>query len=197
MKLNVGDEQFIVKVASSDTARKRGLSGVKSLPKGNGLVLKYDEPTSMKITIRGMNFPLDLIFIRDSKVIAVKKAKVWDPDISIEEPIDSVLEINLGEKGSIKTGDSVSWVGEKIKKDTIIMAEGGLVPEGDLHVLDEDGKVQMNVKGDERVFSRIHTKQLYNLAIKAKEPSDYKRLGRAMVRMITRQNTQKPQFSKN
>jgi hypothetical protein len=77
------------------------------------------------------------------------------------------------------------------------MVEGGLVPEGELHVLDEDGKIQMNVAGNERVFSRIHTKQLYNLAVKAQEPTDYRRLGRAMVRMITRQNTQKPQFSKN
>jgi len=196
MKLNIGNEQFTVKVASYDITRKRGLSGIKSLPKGNGLVLKYDVPTSMTVTMRGMNFPLELIFIKDYKVIAIKKAKTWDPDIDIGEPVDMVLEINLGDKGSIKVGNEVSWVGEKIDKDTIIMAEGGIIPEGELHVLDENGKVQMNVKGNERVFSRIHTKQLHNLSVNASTPTDFKRIGRAMVRMINKQNIQKPQFSK-
>jgi len=197
MKLNIGEEQFIVKVASSEASRKRGLSGVKSLPKGNGLVLKYSEPTTMTVTMKGMNFPLDLIFIKDYKVIAVKKANTWDTDIDIGKPIDMVLEVNAGDKGSIKIGNDVSWIGEKTDKDTIIMAEGGLVPEGTLHVLDEDGKVQMNTMGNERVFSRIHTRQLYNLSVNAKNPSDFKRIGRAMVRMLNKQNTQPLQFSKN
>lgn len=196
MKLRVGDETFSVKVVSSDSGRRRGLSGLKSLPSGNGLVLKYDEPTSMTVTMRGMNFPLDLIFIRDSKVIAVKKAKIWDTDIDVGEPIDMVLEINLGEKGSIKKGDEVSWVGSK-EGDTIVMAEGGLVPSGEMHVLDENGRVQMNVDGNERVFSRIHTGQLHHLCSKAKTEADFRAIGKAMVRMVNKQNSQKPQFSKN
>ena len=197
MKLNVGNEQFTVKVASSDASRKRGLSGLKSLPNGHGLVLKYDKPTFMTVTMRGMNFPLSLIFVRDSTVIAIKKANTWDQDIDIGKAIDFVLEINKGDEGSIKIGNDVSWVGEKTENDTIIMAEGGITPDGNLHVLDEDGKVQMNVEGNERVFSRIHTRQLYNLSLNASEPADFRRIGRAMVRMINKQDNQKPQFSKN
>ncbi len=199
MKLSIGKETFTVKVASTDTSRKKGLAGINetSLPDGAGLVLKYSEPTSMTITMVGMLFPLDLIFINDDKVIAIKKGRVGAPDIDIGKPITSVLEIKLGSKGNIKVGDIVSWIGEKKEDGTIEMADGGLAPKGDLHVLDDTGKVQMNVKGDERVFSRIHTAQLYDLAVDAETPADFRAIGRAMVRMINKQDTQAPQHSDN
>lgn len=197
MKLKIGEEIFTVKVASSDAGRRKGLSGIKSMPKGAGLVLKYDTPTEMNITMKGMNFPLDLIFIKDNKVTAIKKGKIWDTAIPSGGPIDMVLEINAGEKGSIKVGNEISWVGEKKDDSTIVMAEGGVAPKGEMHVLDEDGKVQMNVKGNERVFSRIHTAQLHHLCKNATTPAQFKAIGRAMVRMINKQNSQKPQFSKN
>lgn len=199
MKLNIGKETFTVKVASTDASRRRGLSGIneESLPDDSGLVLKYSEPTSMTVTMSGMKFPLDLIFINDGKVIAVKKARVGAADIDIGKPVSDVLEVKLGCKGSVSVGDSVEWIGEKKEDGTIVMAEGGLTPEGDLHVLDDTGKVQMNVKGNERVFSRIHTAQLYDLAIDAETPADFRAVGRAMVRMINKQDTQAPQHSKN
>lgn len=199
MKLKVGNETFNVKVASTDASRRRGLSGIneESLPDDSGLVLKYDTPTSMTVTMNGMKFPLDLIFINGDKVVAVKKARLGIPDIDIGKPITCVLEVKLGCKGSISVGDLVEWIGEKKDDGTIVMAEGGLTPEGDLHVLDDTGKIQMNVKGNERVFSRIHTSQLYDLAVDAETPADFRAIGRAMVRMINKQDTQAPQHSKN
>jgi len=199
MKLNIGNETFTVKVASTDASRRRGLSGIneESLPDDSGLVLKYEQPTNIIITMKGMKFPLDLIFINDGKVIAIKKARVSSADIDIGKPVTAVLEVKLGCKGSVSVGDEVDWVGEKKEDGTIVMAEGGLTPEGDLHVLDDTGKVQMNVKGNERVFSRIHTTQLYDLVIDAETPADFRAVGRAMVRMINKQDTQAPQHSDN
>jgi len=199
MKLNVGKETFNVKVASTDASRKKGLSGISeaSLPDDAGLVLKYDTPTDMVITMVGMSFPLDLIFINDDKVIDVRKGRVGGADINIGKPITCVLEVKLGTKGSVKIGDTVDWIGEKKEDGTIVMADGGLTPEGNLHVLDDTGKIQMNVKGNERVFSRIHTEQLVDLATDAESQADFRAIGRAMVRMINRQNSQDQQFSKN
>jgi len=199
MKLNIGNETFNVKIASTDASRRRGLSGIEedTLPDDSGLVLKYDAPKNVTITMNGMKFPLDLVFINEGKVVAIKKARIGSKDIDIGKPVTSVLEVKLGCKGSVSVGDSVEWVGEKKADGTIIMAEGGLTPEGDLHVLDDTGKVQMNVKGNERVFSRTHTTQLYDLSVDAETPADFRAIGRAMVRMINKQDTQAPQHAKN
>ena len=192
MKLNIGDNSFDVKVASDDSNRQRGLKGVngKTIPKGSGLVLKYDKPQKVPITMKDVSFPLDLIFIKDNKVVSSKQAHPGSDDIDIGTEVDHVLEVKLGEGGKIKIGDNVSWTGS-IEGNSVQMAEGGIVPEGKAHLLDEDGKVQMNLQDDERVFSRIHTKQLYDLSKKGETATHYRAVGRAMVRMLDKQNTQK------
>lgn len=196
MKLSIGDNSFDVKVASTDAQRKQGLKRVdgNTIPKGSGLVLKYDKAQNVPITMKDMIFPLDLVYIHDGKVVATKQANPGDDDIDINTPVDNVLELKMGEGGKIKIGDEVSWVGTR-DGNTIQMADGGLTPEGDYHLLNEDGKVQMNLEGVERVFSRIHTKQLYDLSKKAESPANYRAIGRAMLRMLNKQNTQQQQYT--
>lgn len=66
-----------------------------------------------------------------------------------------------------------------------------------MHVLDENGKVQTNIEGDERIFSRKHTAKLLELAEKAhssEADNDYKKLGMAMMRMIDKQDTQEQEY---
>ena len=196
MKLNIGDNSFSVKVADTDDRRQNGLKRVKgdTIPKGSGLVLKYDKAQNVPITMKDMTFPLDLVFIKNGKVVTTKQAKPGDKDIDIGSPVDHVLEVKMGEGGKIKKGDIVSWVGS-IEGDTVTMADGGLTPEKDLQLLDEDGKIQMNLDGVERVFSRIHTKQLYDLSKKGKDSINHRAIGRAMVRMLNEQNTQQQQYT--
>lgn len=201
MKLKIGDITFEVKIANSEKSRQEGLLNVSadSIPKNAGLVLKYDTARQVPITMKGMKYPLDLVFMKEGKVQAVKQAHPEDDNIRINDVSDSVLEIKLGEGGKIKKGDLVEWVGTKDENNVIEMAPGGeLIVKDTLHIVDANGKNQFNVSGNERIFSRIHTNQLYNLAKQAdkyKENRHYAAVGRAMVRMINKQNTQKPQYT--
>jgi uncharacterized membrane protein (UPF0127 family) len=204
MKLKIGDSDFAVKVAETDEARKTGLLNVKpgSMPKNAGLVLKYNQPTPINITMDGMKFPIDIVFVKDGKVQKIVSGKPGEKDITINDVSDFVVEVPEGSAGDLKEGDVVDWVGEKKPDGTIEMAHGGVVSavDGAMHVLDENGKVQGNIQGDERIFSRKHTEKLMSLAElahKSKSDNDYKKLGMAMLRMIDKQDTQEQEYVEN
>lgn len=200
MKLKVGDKEFSVKVAKTKETRESGLLSVKagSMPKNAGLVLKFEKPTLANITMKGMKFPIDLIFIADDSVQKVIPAEPEQENISINSLSDMVLEVPKGSGSGIKMGDPVIWVGEKNDDGTIQMADGGLAAaDGAMQVLDENGQVQGNIEGDERIFSRKHTSRLLTLAETAaasKTDNDYKKLGMAMLQMIEKQDNQEQEY---
>ena len=170
MKLQIGEKTFSVKIADTPEARKDGLLRVKpgSMPDTAGLVLKYDTPTVIDITMVGMKFPIQIVFVKDDLVQKVVKGSPEQSGISINTESDFVVEVVDGAANDIKSGDNVTFVGEKLKDGTIKMADGGVVAEdGMMQVLDENGKVQTNIFGGERVFSRIHTRTIVELAEKA------------------------------
>ena len=198
MKLKVGNKEFDVKVAELDKDRKNGLKGVTKMPGSSGLVLSYAEVCVVPITMKGMRIPIDIVFSRGGKVQEVRTASIDSEDIMIDGPSDLVLEINKGASDGIKPGDDVSWLGEKKEDGTIVMASGGVAAKkGEMQVLDEDGKNQMNIKGNERIYSRKHTAQLIKLAKTAeesKDDKDYKKLGKVMVSIIIKQDTQEQEY---
>ena len=203
MRMLIGNKEFDVKVAETEPARRRGLIGVRkgSMPDNAGLVLKFDKPKPANITMEWVTFPLDLIFVKGGKVQKVVSAEQGQTDISINDVSDMVVEVPRGSGKGIEQGAPVEWVGKKNDDGTIELANGGSVPEnGEMHVLDNNGAVQASLEGDERIFSRIHTAKLFDLAGKAaqsKSDDDYKKVGKAMVDMIHKQDTQDPQYAKN
>jgi uncharacterized membrane protein (UPF0127 family) len=203
MKLKIGEKELSVKVADTDEKRTRGLLDIKagSMPKSAGLVLKYNQATPANITMVGMKFPIDIIFVKDNKVQKVVPAEPGKESITINDVSDYVIEVPKGSGDDVKVGDLIDWVGEKKEDGTIEMAEGGVVAaaDGAMKVLDENGKVQGNIQGDERIFSRKHTARLLELADLAstsKSNNDYKKLGMAMMRMIDKQDTQEQEYVK-
>ena len=198
MKLKIGKKQFEAYVANDDTSRAQGLKGIKQIPKGKGLLLKWDEPVQAPITMDGVDIPLGLVFAHGGKVQEVREAKVGQPDIMIKDASDMVFEVNMEELKDIKKGDEISLIGTKQEGGIIDFIEDGVPAEGNLHILDDKGVVQGNLKGNERVFSRIHTRQLYGLARKIEgEPQDkyFKALGKTILNMINKQDTQTPEYS--
>lgn len=193
MRVRVGDIEFEIAIADNEQNRMIGLSQLTSLPKGKGLLMKFESYTRTPIRMSDMNFPLDLIFIKDNKVIRIKSAQNGGSDIKAIAKYDSVLEINLGEGKGINVGDDLVMLGEKNADGTISMANGGLEKLGSRHLLDEDGNIQMNLLGAERVFSREDTNKFFKYA----KNKDFKKLGKAIVDAINRQDSKPPEYSKN
>lgn len=193
MKIKVGENEFKVAVADDDEKRVVGLSAVDSMDKGEALLMKFDAPTNIPIRMKDMSFPLDLIYIEGGKVVHKASGKAGQDDIKIKKNFDSVLEVNLGQGGKIKVGDTVDFIGAKNEDGSVTMAEGGVEAKGDRQLLDEDGKNQMNLIGGERIFSRKDTQKFMKYA----GTSDFKKLGKAVIEAINRQDSQEPEYSAN
>ena len=83
-----------------------------------------------------------------------------------------------------KQGGTIKIYEEDIKAD-----------KNKMQVLDDTGKVLMNIAGGERIFSIKHTNQLVELAQKVKDgTAEEEELGELMSEIIDIQNTQKPEY---
>lgn len=114
IKLRIGDTQIIAEIADSDEEIAGGLSGRSSLSSSSGMYFILGERRVAKFWMRNMNFPLDIIWIRNEKIVGIdKNAKVPTesgvPTYTSPGPITHVIEVNAGfsNKHKIQVGDSV------------------------------------------------------------------------------------------
>jgi hypothetical protein len=115
-KINITAE-----VADTDEKRELGLSYRSSLDENSGMLFVFESPRIAYFWMKDMNFPLDIIWILDNKVIDIDKnvpiPKVGIslnqlPTYSPSEKINYALEVNAGfaDKNKIKAGDEVGII---------------------------------------------------------------------------------------
>lgn len=111
--VRVGQQSFQVEVAADDASRARGLSGHAPLARTAGMWFVLDRPDQPGFWMRGMNFPIDLLWVSpDKRVAGVEHLQPCqtDPCPVSYPPVEVryVLEVGAGRySGSI--GDPVSW----------------------------------------------------------------------------------------
>lgn len=115
--LNMGNKQLMVEVRETEAERALGLSYRTSLGENEGMVFKFDQPAPYSFWMKGMNFPLDMIWVREGKIVDISEQvpAPWSTQIeqpetrTPKEPVDMVVEVNGGwvEKNGIRIGDSV------------------------------------------------------------------------------------------
>jgi uncharacterized protein len=104
---------FNLEIADDQEKRSRGLGYRDSLCEDCGMLFVFPQPGQYGFWMKGMRFPLDIIWISGDKITYI--AKNVTPDfsrtISPKTPADKVLEINAGlcEKFGIAEGSSVSF----------------------------------------------------------------------------------------
>lgn len=104
-----------VYIANNDQSREQGLSDIKELPTGNGALFIFDSPGKYGFWMKDMNFPIDMIWIDENKMIAGVTKNVLPSSYPFifmpPRPILYVLEMNVGsvEKFGLKTGTSVRF----------------------------------------------------------------------------------------
>jgi hypothetical protein len=178
MEITINDKKYKVQEAKTDSEREKGLQGVKSLPKNEGMLFYFDPPKEecsfwMKDTL----IPLDIVFIdEDGEVISVKQGTPNSEDMITEHNVAYVLEVN--QNSGIKKGDEL---------DLDPNDKSGPV----MKVIGSDGSTQMELYGGERIFSRKNTRILIKKAKKADETKldkDYKALGKYIFKCIKTQD---------
>lgn len=105
--------KFELLTAKSEKDKEIGLSKHKTLPKDKGMVFIFDKPGFYAFWMKDMKFPLDIIFIRENKIITIYNNLPTD-NLTIYSPTqgaDRVLEINanLSKKYGFGVGDSVTF----------------------------------------------------------------------------------------
>jgi hypothetical protein len=102
-----------VEVAQTEAEKVQGLSDRDRLAPDRGMLFVYEAPLRPVIWMRGMRFPLDILWIRDGRVVdLVRKAKVPTPGEDPQrfvprEDAQYVLEVPAGfaERHGITVGD--------------------------------------------------------------------------------------------
>jgi len=90
-----------------------GLSHRQKLPEGRGMLFFMPEMAVQNFCMRGMHFPLDLIWIVNGKVAGLIRnvSPTFPGELTSPAPVDYVLEVPGGfaDKYGIKVGDRVKW----------------------------------------------------------------------------------------
>jgi len=96
-----------VELAETMLEKARGLSGRQELAKNAGMLFVFSPASRESFWMKGMNFSLDMIWIREGKVIDITKNAQPLKDslgdslrplyFTPKEPADAVLEINAGQ----------------------------------------------------------------------------------------------------
>jgi uncharacterized protein len=113
-KVTVGQSIFDIEMATTYESRSLGLSGRVALPENYGMLFLFNEPGSYGFWMKDMNFPLDVIWIAERRVVGFEEnvppegnrpTKTYFPPV----PVTEVLEINAGlvSELGIRVGDVV------------------------------------------------------------------------------------------
>jgi|GEM_PF-1042445 len=113
--VKINEAEFTVALAQSDERREMGLSYLDSMPADKGMAFIFKDPDTYPFWMKDMKFDLDLIWVRNGKVVEVTpylSSKIMD-QLKITKPytaVDTVIELNAGqiEAHRIGVGDSVN-----------------------------------------------------------------------------------------
>lgn len=99
----IGEEKFSLNVADTPEKRQKGLSNTRSLGDKNGMLFVFDEPTIPAFWMKEMNFPIDIIFLNNERVITVfpnvQAPKEENDPLPTYQPIspsNRVIEVKAG-----------------------------------------------------------------------------------------------------
>jgi len=114
-RLGVGRTSINVALATTPSEQARGLMDCRSLPADSGMFFIFPQPQQTPFWMKNMLIPLDIIWIKNSQVLAIMEslppaeAESQPPLYFPHAPYDSVLELPAGvaKRQSIKVGDSI------------------------------------------------------------------------------------------
>lgn len=116
-KVFVKDVELRVEIADNPMVRSRGLSGRERLDESEGMLFLFSRAGFQSFWMKGMQIPIDIIWIKDNRIIGFEKDVSPEPGVrrtSLKryvspEPVDKVLEVAAGtvERLNIEVGDEV------------------------------------------------------------------------------------------
>lgn len=107
---------FFIETAVTEKEQQVGLAKYSSLAQNNAMYFPFDHPGFFAFWMKDMHFPIDILFLKDKKIVTIfdtvpnpTKDQINLPTYQPSVPANGVLEINAGlsKKYGFHTGDSV------------------------------------------------------------------------------------------
>ena len=109
--VTIGHHAVCLEIAETPTALALGLGGRSQLPEGQGMLFVFSQAKTRVFWMRGMEFPLDMIWIRDHHVVGFETNVAADGGVRriSTPPVDAVIELNAGDvaRFGIAVGDAI------------------------------------------------------------------------------------------
>jgi len=114
--LEIKEHKYSVQIADTPEERALGLSGIPAISDGEGMLFLFSEPQKLQFWMKGMLFPIDIIWINGNKIVDITEnvqPQINTPEISLptyspSQDADKVLEVKGGWaiKHDIRIGDT-------------------------------------------------------------------------------------------
>lgn len=116
--VQIGDTIIQAELATSTEALARGLSGRTFLAPDQGMLFVFNSPSRHRFWMPEMNFPLDIIWIKDGQIADITRQATndFDPSAPVfyqpRTPVRFVLEVNSGfaHKHNLRIGERVIFI---------------------------------------------------------------------------------------
>ena len=182
-KIEIGNKTYNVRIAVTDKEQSDGLKDIDKLFDNEGMLFVFDKEDQISMWMEDTIIPLDVIFIdEDYNVVKVQQGVPKSKELITSDNTKYVLEVNAG--SGIKIGDELDYDEEDEEEVPML-------------VIGNKGKIQVELTGNERIFSRPNSKTIAKMAKKAyksKEDKDYRALGKKIFKYIDIHNNQKEDF---
>lgn len=112
----VGGKSIDLEIANTPSERYLGLSGRREICLNCGMLFSFPKKEEQSFVMRNMNFPLDIIFIADEKIVKIYhnlEPEGSDPQkvYSSEGPVDFVVELRGARARdlNLEEGDEITF----------------------------------------------------------------------------------------
>lgn len=112
--IEIKGQRIKLELAQTSEEKYRGLSHRQELCSNCGMLFLYAEPEERTFVMRDMNFPLDIIWIKNQKIVNIDRNAPTEEQKPRKryrsgQPVDSVLEVNAGfcREHDINIGDKI------------------------------------------------------------------------------------------
>jgi uncharacterized membrane protein (UPF0127 family) len=118
-KMQIGNRQFELEIASTDKARQRGLMYRPAMAEDHGMIFVFQQEEPLSFWMKNTLIPLDIIYMDSGgTVVSVKQMQPHDESgVPSEKPARYAIELNQGmaAKAGVKKGDRLVLPTEAVK----------------------------------------------------------------------------------
>lgn len=107
----IHDQFYTVEVADTQRTQARGLGGRASLCESCGMLFLFEQPGARAFWMKGMQFPLDIVWLLDGTVVYIERHVSADSELVYRPGVlaNQVLEVNAGRMDALVLGEKIRF----------------------------------------------------------------------------------------